>query len=107
MPAQNALIEKISKAIAPEHIELVDESGGHSVPDGSASHWNLIVVSAAFEGKSLIERHRLVNAALADELRTGSVHALTMKTLTPAEWAAKGGVSNQSPPCLGGSKHSH
>ena len=96
---------KLRAALAPQHVVLVNESHMHSVPAGSETHWNLIVVSTAFEGVGRVDRQRLVNAALADELRRGAVHALTMKTLTPAEWQAAGGaVSNQPPPCKGGSK---
>jgi stress-induced morphogen len=51
---------------------------------GTKDHWKARVVSAAFVGKSLVERHRLINAALADELK-GPIHALTMDTLTPDE----------------------
>ncbi len=54
---------------------------------GTADHWDASIVSAAFEGKSLMQRHRLVNAALAEELK-GPIHALTMDVKTPAEAAA-------------------
>jgi len=99
------LESKLTAAMAPLHMELVNESHMHSVPAGSESHWNLIIVSERFVGLSRVDRHRAVNAALADELARGAVHALTMKTLTPDEWRAAGGaVSNQPPPCRGGSK---
>jgi acid stress-induced BolA-like protein IbaG/YrbA len=51
---------------------------------GDGRHFEALIVSAAFEGKSRIERHRLVYAALGDRMRE-RVHALTMKTLTPEE----------------------
>lgn len=96
---------KLEAAVAPLYMELVNESSMHNVPPGSELHWNLIVVSAAFEGQGRVDRQRLINGALAEELRTGKVHALTMKTLTPAEWRAAGGdVDNTAPPCKGGSK---
>ena len=44
---------------------------------GTQDHWEAVIVSAAFEGKSLIERHRMVNRALAEELK-GPIHALTL-----------------------------
>jgi BolA protein len=101
----DALEAKLRAALSPERMRLEDDSALHNVPRGSGSHWNLIVVSTQFEGRSLVERHRLVNAALAAELASGEVHALTMKTLTPAEWAKTSGpVTNEPPPCLGGSK---
>ena len=52
--------------------------------DGDGQHFEALIVSAAFEGKSRIERHRLVYAALGDSMRH-RVHALSMKTLTPEE----------------------
>ena len=54
---------------------------------GTKDHWKARIVSAAFVGKSLVERHRLINAALAQELK-GPIHALTMDTLTPDEAGA-------------------
>jgi len=52
--------------------------------DGDGQHFEALVVSTAFEGKSRIERHRLVYATLGDSMRE-RVHALSMKTLTPEE----------------------
>jgi stress-induced morphogen len=54
---------------------------------GTKDHWKATIVSAAFAGKSLIQRHRMVNAALAAELAGSSapIHALTMDTKTPDE----------------------
>jgi acid stress-induced BolA-like protein IbaG/YrbA len=52
--------------------------------DGDGQHFDAVVVSRAFQGKSRIERHRLVYAALGDRMRQ-RVHALSMKTLTPEE----------------------
>ena len=54
---------------------------------GTKDHWKLRVVSAAFAGKSLMQRHRVINAALAEELK-GPIHALTMDVFTPDEVAA-------------------
>jgi stress-induced morphogen len=51
---------------------------------GTRDHWKATIVSAAFAGKSLIQRHRMVMAALAEELR-GPIHALTMDLKTPEE----------------------
>lgn len=100
-------LESKLQSLAPLHLRLLDESTMHSVPAGAESHWNLVIVSASFDGQSLIARQRAVWAALGDVVRK-RIHALTMKTLTPAEWQAAGGaVENVSPPCLGGSKHDH
>jgi stress-induced morphogen len=51
---------------------------------GTKDHWKARIVSSAFAGKSLVQRHRLINAALSEELK-GPIHALTMDTLTPDE----------------------
>jgi BolA protein len=75
----------------------------HSVPKGSETHFKVVVVSAAFEGLGLVDRHRRVNQILEDELKQG-VHALSIRALTPAQWAESGAGEFASPPCLGGSK---
>jgi len=92
---------RLDEALQPVHVQLVNESGSHSVAPGSETHWNLVVVSAAFEGRRLLHRHRAVYAALGEELRAG-IHALTMKALAPDEWDGSA-VDNVAPPCLGGS----
>ena len=57
--------------------------------DGDGRHWYATVVSSSFEGKRLIQRHQQVYATLGSRMQTDEVHALSMKTFTPAEWAAK------------------
>lgn len=52
-------------------------------------HFDAIVVSPAFAGKSMIEQHRMVNAIVAEQLRSGAIHALSMKTYTPESWAKR------------------
>jgi acid stress-induced BolA-like protein IbaG/YrbA len=54
---------------------------------GDGRHWYATVVSASFEGKRLIQRHQQVYATLGTRMQTDEVHALSMKTYTPAEWA--------------------
>jgi BolA protein len=98
---RSAIETKLREALDPVHLEVLDESGRHAVPAGSESHFRLRVVARAFEGQRLIERHRAVNHLLAPEL-AGSIHALALETLTPEEWAARGGAVHESPPCLGG-----
>jgi acid stress-induced BolA-like protein IbaG/YrbA len=56
--------------------------------DGDGRHFNALIVSPAFEGKTRVARHQLVYAALGDRMRA-EVHALSMRTLTPAEYAAQ------------------
>jgi acid stress-induced BolA-like protein IbaG/YrbA len=59
----------------------------HVEVSGDGRHWSALVVSTAFEGKRLIARHQLVYATLGQRMHTDEVHALSMKTLTPTEWA--------------------
>ena len=56
--------------------------------EGDGRHWYATLVSAEFEGKRLIQRHQRVYATLGDKIKTDEVHALSMKTYTPAEWQA-------------------
>jgi acid stress-induced BolA-like protein IbaG/YrbA len=58
--------------------------------DGDGRHFNALIVSPAFEGKSRVARHQLVYAALGERMRE-EVHALSMRTLTPSEHAAAAG----------------
>jgi stress-induced morphogen len=95
--------DRLVSALAPVALEVHDESHMHSVPKGAQTHFKVVVVSDVFENASLVVRHRRVNAALADELKTG-LHALSIHAFTPTEWAARGGDVPSSPPCLGGSK---
>jgi acid stress-induced BolA-like protein IbaG/YrbA len=59
----------------------------HLVVAGDGRHWEAVVVSTEFEGKRLIQRHQRVYATLGERMHTDEVHALSMKTFTPAEWA--------------------
>jgi acid stress-induced BolA-like protein IbaG/YrbA len=52
---------------------------------GDGRHWNAIIVSEAFRGKRLIQRHQMVYATLGNKMQTDEIHALSMKTLTPEE----------------------
>ncbi len=61
----------------------------HCALEGDGRHWYATIVSAAFEGKRLIQRHQQVYATLGSRMHTDEVHALSMKTYTPAEWAAQ------------------
>lgn len=68
----------IAASLACEHIEV----------EGDGRHWSAVIVSPEFEGKRLIQRHQLVYATLGQRMQTDEVHALSMKTYTPTEWAA-------------------
>ncbi|WP_423908198.1 BolA family protein [Candidatus Spongiihabitans sp.] len=98
-----SVIQAKMRRFAPTHLEVVNESFMHSVPEGTESHFNITLVSEQFAGKTLVARHRMVNQVLAEEL-AGTIHALALHTLTPDEWFENGGQTPDSPPCLGGSK---
>ena len=61
----------------------------HLTVEGDGRHWYATIVSTEFEGKRLIQRHQRVYATLGDRMKTDEVHALSMKTFSPTEWAAK------------------
>ena len=61
----------------------------HCQLEGDGRHWYATIVSSAFEGRRLIQRHQQVYATLGARIKTDEVHALSMKTFTPAEWAAR------------------
>jgi BolA protein len=102
MSVQQILETKLTQVLQPEFLRVVNESSGHNVPRGSETHFRVLVVSRNFEGTNLVGRHRLVNAALAEELQNG-VHALAIDALTPEQWRARGEDSlSASPACQGG-----
>jgi BolA protein len=101
MSVQQAIESKLGSALSPSHLEVVNESGNHNVPKGSESHFKVVLVSDAFEGRPMLTRHRMVYAALAQEL-AGPVHALALHTYTPAQWRALDGSAPSSPACRGG-----
>ena len=63
----------------------------HLSVEGDGRHWYATLVSTEFEGLRLIKRHQRVYATLGQKMHTDEVHALSMKTYTPAEWAQQGG----------------
>ena len=69
----------IAAGLTCEHIEV----------SGDGRHWSAVIVSREFEGKRPIARHQRVYATLGDRMKTDEVHALSMKTYTPAEWSAQ------------------
>jgi len=88
MSTQDVITEKLRKAFAPESLRVEDEShlheghAGHR--PGGQTHYRVYIVSAAFRGKSRVERHRMINATLAAEL-AGGVHALAIHAAAPGE----------------------
>ncbi|HZT46332.1 MAG TPA: BolA family protein [Hyphomicrobiaceae bacterium] len=88
MSVEATIRAKLTKALAPERLDVVNEShlhaGHRDAPGTGESHFRVVVVSAAFAGKSRLTRHRLVNEVLADEL-AGKVHALALDLQAPGE----------------------
>lgn len=79
--------QRLNEALAPQDIAIVDESHKHAGHVGAKSgggHFNVLIVADAFDGKSLLERHRMVYEALGDAMHR-EIHALSIKALTPAE----------------------
>ncbi len=95
MTVEEAIREKLTKAFVPSSLIVENESAKHAGHAGARdhlgrvtgeTHFQVVVVSGTFQGKSAIERHRQINAVLKEEL-AGPVHALAIKALTPAEAA--------------------
>lgn len=104
MTIQAIIEEKLQQAFSPVHLEVINESHNHNVPNGSESHFKVVIASQAFEGDRLIKRHRSVNSVLADILEN-HIHALALHTYSAAEWQASQGENVPlSPKCMGGSK---
>lgn len=104
-PLEKTIRTKIEGAFAPEYYELENESHKHSVPANSETHFRLVVVAAVFEGKSRLDRSRMITDLLKPEMSQGRVHALSQRTMTPTEWAeVKDSFEMASPECRGGSR---
>ena len=101
MNMQTTIEDKLTEALKPEVLEVINESHMHSGP-ATESHFKVVAVSNVFEEKMLIARHRMINAALAEELN--QIHALALHTMTPDEYFEKAGKVADSPLCEGGSK---
>ena len=88
MSMEQRIREKLTEAFNPESLDVINEShmhAGHAGSPGTGeSHFRVTIVSGKFDGLTRVERHRLVNEALAAEL-AGPVHAMAMKTLSPGE----------------------
>ena len=80
MTIQQLIEAKLTAALSPTVLEVINESHMHRVEPGSESHFKVVIVSEQFAGQRLLARHRQVNAVLADEL-AGAVHALALAYL--------------------------
>jgi BolA protein len=88
MRTEDVITRKLTDAFAPQSLEVVDESHQHAGHaghrPGGETHFRVYIVAEAFRGKSRVDRHRLINAALATEL-AGGVHALAIHAAAPGE----------------------
>lgn len=88
MRTAELLTQKLSAAFAPQSLNVVDESHQHEghagARPGGQTHFRVYIVSEAFKGKTRIDRHRMINQALADDLAAG-VHALAIHATAPGE----------------------
>ena len=79
--------EKLTAAFSPEQLEIIDDShkhAGHASARGGG-HFTVRIVSPDFQGKNLVERHRMVFAALTDEMQSNEIHALSIDATAPDE----------------------
>jgi BolA family transcriptional regulator, general stress-responsive regulator len=88
MRVADTITDKLSRAFMPENLRVIDESDHHrghtGHRPGGESHFRIYIVALAFQGKSRLERHRMINQALAVELG-GGVHALAIHAAAPGE----------------------
>lgn len=90
-PLADALHTRV-QALSPSYVEVINESRQHAgYFDGKESHFKLVLVSDAFAGKRLVQRHQLVYGLVNDLLVQGggTIHALALHTYTPDEWQAQ------------------
>ena len=89
MPDTRERLETILRdRFRPAHLEIRDDSArhaGHAGATSAGSHFEVVIVSAAFEGRSRLDRHRMVHEALRDLIGRG-IHALGLRTTAPSEW---------------------
>jgi len=90
MQVKTLIADKLIAAFAPQRLEVIDESHRHEGHaghrPGGETHFRIQIVAEAFRGKSRLERHRMINAVLAQELASG-VHALAIHASAPGEGA--------------------
>lgn len=101
---QTSIEQKLTVTFDPSYLSVVNESHMHSVPKGSQTHFKVEIVSQRFEQKKLLERHRMVNQVLADEI--AQIRACSIYTFSPLEWENTKNKKFSSPTCSGGSKNS-
>ncbi len=88
MRTEDVITKKLTEAFAPQSLKVLDESHQHEGHaghrPGGQTHFRVYIVSQAFKGKTRLERHRMINAKLADEL-AGGIHALAIHAAAPGD----------------------
>lgn len=96
MSLEQQLIEQL-QMLDPTHLEVINESAGHGgYFPGKESHFKVIIVSEAFAGLRLVQRHQKIYAEAKDLLSPGKIHALAIHAYLPNEWQ---GQAPASPEC--------
>ena len=86
MTLEQQLIERL-QSLAPSHLDVINESAGHGgYFPGKESHFKVSIVSDAFAGLRLVQRHQKIYAAAGDLLSPGKIHALAIHAYLPTEW---------------------
>ena len=92
-------IKKKLGVLNPLHLEVVNESHRHNVPDNAETHFKVVIVSENFFDLGRLARHQQINKLLAGEWE-GSVHALSIHAFTPEEWSRRNGQVPDPPNCI-------
>ena len=98
MNVEERIRQKLESHLDIYLLEVINESPYHQVPEGSETHFRVLIVSKDFKGLSTVKRHQKVYQILKEELK-GPVHAFSQRTLTPEEWETIDSPAQPSPPC--------
>jgi len=107
-PVKASITSKLHSNFEPTHLEVINESHMHNVPKNAETHFKIILSSTKFQNKTLLQRQRMVNSILSEEMSAeGPIHALSMVCKTPEQWEkilleGNGNHFTPSPKCLGG-----
>lgn len=95
---QSSISEKLARHFDAKHLEVINESHMHSVPENSETHFKVVLVANEFDSMRKVQRHQAVYAVLNDELE-GPVHALALHLYAAEEWVAINKEAPDSPAC--------
>ncbi|CAG5084398.1 Oidioi.mRNA.OKI2018_I69.PAR.g10631.t1.cds [Oikopleura dioica] len=100
-PVEAIINQKLKESFKPSFLSVINESRLHGFRKGKESHFNLTVVSDAFDGQRPVNRQRSVNKLLKEEFKEGGLHALSMSLRTEREHEELEGSTHKTPPCSG------